>query len=326
MIPEEVLSFIKENSRFLLTSHVNPDGDGLGAAMGMKWALDRLGKESVIVVDSSPPELYRFFANYHWVIPYGAETEGLEKFDAAIIVDAPNLERVGKAVELLNKNVKILSIDHHVSSENFGEVNYLDGTAAATAEMICYVIDALGLPIDAECAEYLYTGILIDTGRFRYSNTSPAVLLAASTLVAAGARPHVIAEHLYYNNTWETTEALGRFLNSIELHLDGKLATAEFNNEILSSDYWKKVDTEGFVNHPLAIRGVEVAAFLREVEPNVTRGSLRAKHDFDVNKLANVFGGGGHAKAAGLTIRAPLAKAKQMLLDETARRMGLGRQ
>ncbi len=322
MVPKEVLSFIKENDRFFLTSHVNPDGDGLGSAMAMKWALNRLGKESVIVIDSKPPVVYQFFANYDWVRPIGPDTDELRKFDTAIIVDAPNIERVGKAAELLNKNAKILSIDHHVSSENFGAVNYLDGAAAATAEMICYVINALGLPIDAECAEYLYTGILIDTGRFRYSNTSPAVLQAACDLVAAGAKPHVIAEHLFYNNTRETTEALGLFLNSIELHLGGKVATAEFGNEILTSDYWKNVDTEGFVNHPLAIRGVEVAAFLREVEPEVTRVSLRSKHDFDVNELASEFGGGGHAKAAGLTINAPLVKAKRMLLGEAAKRMG----
>ncbi len=321
MIPSEVLSFIKDHDRFLISTHINPDGDGLGSAMALKWAILRLGKKAEIVIESDPPKMFDFFANYDWIKTVDEQAGGMGKSNVAIIVDAPTVERIGNAKSLIADDADIICIDHHVSSENFGNVNYIDHTSAASAEMVYRIIKALGLSVEASVAEYIYTGILIDTGRFKFSNTSPAVLAIASELVAAGADPSKISERLYSNNTYETTMALGKLLESIELHLDKKVATCQFDLEFVSSDDWGKVDTEGFVNHALAIQGVEVAALLREPKPGVTRASLRAKHDFDVNELASVFGGGGHAKAAGCTINAPLEEAKKMLLEEIGKRL-----
>ncbi|MBI5814531.1 MAG: bifunctional oligoribonuclease/PAP phosphatase NrnA [Nitrospinae bacterium] len=318
-VPAEALGFVSAHKRFLISTHVNPDGDGIGSAMGLKWALVRLGKEAEIVIESDPPAMYDFFGNYGWVKGIGPATAPLEKFDTVITVDAPNIERLGKAAQLIAGGAKVMVIDHHVSNEKFGDVNYIDETAAASAEMIYRFVRALGLTPDRDCAEYLYSGILIDTGRFRFSNTSPEVLRAGADLVAAGARPHKIAERLFFTNTFETTKGLGKMIESIQLHAGGKVATAEFGLEYINSEEWKKVDTEGFVNHPLAIEGVEVAVFFKEVKPGVTRASLRAKNDFDVNAVAGIFGGGGHAKAAGCTINAPLEEAKKKLLGEIAK-------
>lgn len=320
-VPAEALAFLKTRDRFLISTHVNPDGDGLGSVMALKWALDRLGKSSEIVIESARPPMFDFFANYHWVKRYGDETAGMEKFDTVIIADAPNMERLGEAAKLIADNAAVMVIDHHVTEDVFGSVNYLDETASASAQMVHHVIKSLGLTIDADCAEYLYSGILIDTGRFRFSNTSPDVLMVAAELVAAGVEPSKIAWRLFYDNTFETTKALGKLIEGIELHLDGKVATASFDNAYIQSDAWKKVDTEGFVNYPLAIHGVEVAVLFKENKPGVTRASLRAKNDFDVNELAGVFGGGGHAKASGCTINEPLGKAREILLAEIKRRM-----
>ncbi|VAX22885.1 FIG146085: 3'-to-5' oligoribonuclease A, Bacillus type [hydrothermal vent metagenome] len=324
MVPAKAISFLMDAERFLVLTHINPDGDGLGSAMAMKCLLERLGKKAEIVIDSEPPEMFAFFTNYEWVRQYGVETDGLEPFNTVISVDAPTIERLGDAAKLIADDANILCIDHHVSAKNFADVNYIDGTASATAQMVYYLASELNIAITPETAEYLYTGIVIDTGRFRFSNTTPDVLHVAGELVKAGADPDKISRHLYYNNTLETTQALGKLLETIELHFNGKVATAHFTHAYMLGDHWKNVDTEGFVNHALSIRGVEVAMLLRETKTGITRVSLRAKGGFDVNELAKIFGGGGHAKAAGLTINEPLEKAKKILLDETERTLKAG--
>ena len=320
-VPSEALDFIKRNGRFLISSHVNPDGDGIGAAMALKWALRKLGKEAEIVIDSPAPAIFDYFENYQWVkTPETAVSLG--KFSCVITADVPSLERLGKASDFIADGAKLLVIDHHITGEVFGNINYIDESAAASCEMILTVIKALGLGLDAAVAEYLYTGIVIDTGRFRFSNTTPDVLRASAELVAAGADPAKVCERIFFHNNYESTMALGRMIDSIRLHHDGRIAFASFPLSAIQGAEWKKVDTEGFVNHPLAIQGVEVAALFKEVKPGVTRASLRAKHGIDVNEIAQTFGGGGHAKASGCTINAPLAEAQEILLAEIGKRLG----
>lgn len=320
-VPSEALDFIRRHERFLISSHVNPDGDGIGAAMALKWALLKLGKSAEIVIDSPPPQVFDYFQNYHWVMTV-EQSASLGKFNAVITADAPNLERLGRAAELAAENAEILVIDHHIADEIFGHVNFINENASASCEMILDFIRALGLEPDSSVGDYLYTGIVIDTGRFRFSNTTPEVLRAAAELVAVGADPARVSERIFFNNSYETTMALGAMIDSIRLHHGGRTATAAFPLSSIQAADWKKVDTEGFVNYPLAITGVEVAALFKEVKPTVTRASLRAKHDIDVNEIARVFGGGGHAKASGCTINMPLAQAEGALLAEIAKRLG----
>jgi phosphoesterase RecJ-like protein len=320
-VPSEALEFIRQNGRFLISSHVNPDGDGIGSAMALKWALLKLGKEAEIVIDSPAPATFGYFENYDWVkTPESAAS--LSKFSCVITADVPSLERLGRVVDMIAEGGRILVIDHHITGDVFGHINYIDESASASCEMILTFIKALGLAPDAAVADYLYTGIVIDTGRFRFSNTTSNVLTAAAELVAAGANPSMVSELIFFNNTYETTMALGSMVESIHLHHGGKTATASFPLSFIQGAEWKKVDTEGFVNYPLAIQGVEVAALFKEVKSGLTRASLRAKHGIDVNDIARVFDGGGHAKASGCTINAPLAEAQEMLLAEIEKRYG----
>ncbi|MDH4183710.1 MAG: bifunctional oligoribonuclease/PAP phosphatase NrnA [Nitrospinota bacterium] len=311
----EAVSFIGSHGRFLITSHVNPDGDAIGAAMGVKWALDQLGKESQIIFDSKPPEIFSFLENYQAIGAMEAAA-GVAPFDAAIFVDSPTLERVGLAAGKLAAGARILNVDHHVSNEYFGYANLVEPTMSSSAEMVYQLIIQLGLKPDRICAEYLYTGLIIDTGRFRFSNTSPSTFRMAAELVTAGARPEKISEAIYERNTLATTQALGRFIESLEVHFGGRAAIGSFGYDYISSEEYKEVETEGFVNHALSIHGVDVAAFLKEIGKGKTRASLRSRGKVDVNLLASVFGGGGHERAAGCTIMAPLAEAKARLLSE----------
>jgi len=320
-----VEAFLRDNERFLVSTHLNPDGDGIGAAMAVKWLLVKLGKQAEIALESDAPVSLDFFQDYQWVLKYGKDTEGMGKFSSVIMVDTPSMERAGAVSNLIESGAGILNVDHHVSNERFGSVNLIDLDAASSTQMVYEIIRALGMSIEPACAEYLFTGLVIDTGRFRFSNTTAETFRVASELVTSGAIPSRITERLFYYKTLETTRALGKFIDSIDIHLNGLVATAQFDHDYIRSDEWRKTSSEGFVNHALSIQGVEVAMFLREVENGVTRASLRAKNDFDVNKLAGVFGGGGHAKAAGCTIRFPLAQAKSKLLDATATQMNAAR-
>ncbi|MBF0170685.1 MAG: bifunctional oligoribonuclease/PAP phosphatase NrnA [Nitrospinae bacterium] len=322
-VPSSVVAFLSAHQRYLVSTHVNPDGDGLGSAMALRWALNRSGKRAEVVIESAPPSTYDYFADFAAIgtfergNPFGAESP-----DALVIVDAPTIERLGKVAGLVPAGTPILIIDHHPADQWEGDVLFVESTASSSAELVYRVVKAMGQSVDTAAAVYLYSGLIIDTGRFRFSNTSPSALVAASELVAAGAEPHTISERLFHNNSWETTKALGRLIDTIELHAGGKIATCHFTLDFVTSPEWKKIDTEGFVNHALAIQGVEVAALLREAKPGVTRASLRAKHTVDVNKIAQQFGGGGHAKAAGLTIEAPLMEARATLLAAIEKALG----
>ncbi|MDH5510434.1 MAG: bifunctional oligoribonuclease/PAP phosphatase NrnA [Nitrospinota bacterium] len=316
----EAAGFIREHGRFLITSHVNPDGDGIGAMMGLDWVLRKLGKQSVMVLESPPPEIFGFLAGYSRICSMEGAGD-MSPFDIAILVDSPTMERVGRAVELIAPNAAVLNVDHHISNKYFGQVNLVEPTFSSSAEMIYKLALELGLTPDRDCAEYLYTGMIIDTGRFRFSNTSPATLLTAAALVQAGVRPDKVSEGIYDAKTLETTRALGRFIDSIQIHLGGRAAVGAFEHDFIASEEYRHVETEGFVNHALSIRGVEVAAFLKEVEQGKTRASLRSRGGIDVNRLASVFGGGGHTRAAGCTIMAPLDEARQKLLEQMAKGM-----
>ncbi len=319
--PDPAIRFIEGRSRILVSTHVNPDGDGIGAVLALKWALSQRGVDADIIIESEPPETLGFLANYQWVGRMSEEAGNVAPYDTVIVADAPHTERLGAVKSLISDNAEILIIDHHPTDQPEGTARYINESASSSCELVYNIITAMGLSPDKDCSEYLYTGIIVDTGRFRFSNTSHTVLRIASELVKAGADPNNITERLFYHNTIETTMALGRMINSIKLHLGGKMATACYSHEFVTSEEWKKVDTEGFVNHALAIRGVEVAALLREVKPGVTRASLRSKNDFDVNRLANTLGGGGHSKAAGCTIEEDLSTAIKKLVKAVKERL-----
>lgn len=316
---EKAVSFIKEGDNFLLTSHVNPDGDGIGSILGMLGLLKQLGKRYHVICQDPPQDKLSFLHRYAEIETYTSAMPGAISFDAAIIIDVPHLDRIGDISKLLKPGARILSIDHHVSSEHFGSVNLIVNTAAASAQIVEAIYRRMGVPIDSDSAEALYVGLCVDTGRFRFNNTSHEVFATAQRLTLAGAKPDIIADKLYYNETLANKRALAKTLESIELYQGGKVATAQLDNEFLSSDLGRNIDTEGFVNQPISIEGVEVAILFREMEKKKLRISLRSRTDaVDVNKIAGRFGGGGHKRASGCRMEASIDEAKKSLLAAIA--------
>jgi len=315
------INFIEEKDNFLLTTHINPDGDGLGAILGLVGLLKRLNKKYSIIFHDPPQEKLSFMERINEVRVYDESMTRDGLYDDAIIIDVPHLDRIGDVAKLLKKGAHILNIDHHVSNERYGTSNLIEPSASSSAEIVGSIFERMGVELDHASAQAIYVGLSVDTGRFRFNNTTPEVFRLAEKLIKAGVMPDIVSDKLYYNKNMETTIALGKMLSTIELHNGGRVATGYLDNEFLNSDVGKKVDTEGFVNHPLAINGVEVAFLIQEPVKGQIRVSLRSKTDFDVNKLANVFGGGGHPRASGCRIDGSVQEAKEKLLEATKSRL-----
>lgn len=316
MAIKEAAEFLRNNDNFLLTSHVNPDGDGIGSILGLAGLLRQMGKSFHVICADPPQDKLGFLHAYNIIETFDEAMKGKLSFNAAIIVDVPHMDRVGATATLLKKDAKLLVIDHHISCEHFGTVNLVIPEAAASAQIIAMLYDELGKTFDANSAEALYVGLSIDTGRFRFSNVTPAVFRLAARLVEAGAAPDILADLLYYNDPIETKIGLAKVIESIELHDGGKTAIAWLDYDFMNSEVGKKMDDEGFVNQPLAIKGVQTAFLIREKEKGKLRISLRSRtDDVDVNNLAEKFGGGGHARASGCRMEGvSIDEAKKLLL------------
>jgi phosphoesterase RecJ-like protein len=312
----------EQHDRFLVTSHVNPDGDGLAAMLACGRILRTLGKQVWLVADGLLSPRYAYLPEIETIVPYRDGLEAELPVAHVVTVDVPTLSRLERVARLVPKDAGIVKIDHHPSHDPFGLFNYVDTEVSSTAEMVYRLCMALDVPVDAALATWIYTGIAFDTGRFRFSSTTPGALIIAGEMVQAGANPQRIAEHLFYEYRPATLSLLAATLQSLECLLEGRLAVLSLDHACLSQECYRDEETDGFVDYAVSIQGVEAALFLREHEPEHIRVSLRAKNDFDVRAVAEVFGGGGHRKAAGASLAGPLPDVKARLVAEVLRRLG----
>lgn len=315
---ETAKDFLLGNDQFLVSTHVNPDGDGLGSALALGWLLKKLNKTYTIVVDGKKPQKFGFLHNYDSIESLSSDHLANLKssLKSLCVVDSPTLERIGKIRDLLPPKIGILNVDHHVSNAMFGFSNLVDAESSSSSQIVYNLVKRFGFPIDRHLAEYIYTGICVDTGRFHFSSTSADTFRVAAELVEAGVEPSEVGNALYFDNHPATLNGLGVMLSSMEIHFQGRVASAVFGYDYLRTDAGQDMDTEGFVNYPLSIRGVDVSILLHENQPNQYRVSLRSKNKIDVNEVAGVFRGGGHKLAAGCRLEGVYADVLKRLLDE----------
>src|SRR5919198_2397727 len=287
------------SDHFLVASHVNPDGDGLASMLACGRILRTLGKQVWLVADGFLSPRYAYLPEIETVAPYRDGLEAELPVAHAITVDVPVLSRLERVGRMVPRPAAILKIDHHPSDDHFGRLNYVDTDVSSTTELVYRLCVGLRIPFDPALATWLYTGIAFDTGRFRFSSTTPNALLIAGEMVRAGANPQLIAEQLFYEYRPTTLSLLAATLQSLECVLNGRVAVLALDYAQLGQARYRDEDADGFVDYAVSLQGVEVALFLREHEPGQVRVSLRAKHDFDVRAVAEIFGGGGHRKAAG---------------------------
>jgi bifunctional oligoribonuclease and PAP phosphatase NrnA len=309
------------SDHFLVTSHVNPDGDGLASMLACGRILRSLGKQVWLVTDGFLSPRYGYLPQIDTVVSYRQGLEAELPVANVITVDVPTLSRLERVAHLVPRDAAILKIDHHPSDDHFGRFNYVDTAASSTAELVYRLCVGLGLSFDAALGTWIYTGIAFDTGRFRFSSTTPDALIIAGEMVRAGANPQLIAEQLFYEYRPATLSLLASTLQSLERVVDGRVSILSLDHTVLGQARYRDEDADGFVDYAVSLQGVEVALFLREHEPGQIRVSLRAKHGFDVRAVAEVFGGGGHRKAAGARMTGTLAEVKARLVGEIQRRL-----
>ena len=299
----ETAAELKAHERIVLTAHVNPDGDAIGSSLGLMHALKALGKEVQVFIDDDIPAAFSVLPGYELI---GKPAEGQTiPADLLVALDV-SLDRIGLVKEAVT--APTLNIDHHITNDGQADKLYLDGTAAATAEIIYHLLEELGAACDKDIAMCLYTGLATDTGWFRFSNTTPATMRAAADLLACGAVPHVISESLE-QRPYEEVQNLAAAMQKIELVADGKVAGICLDYAALQ----EHEAPEGLIGMVRVIEGVDIAFTLKEKEPGLCRVSLRSK-GIDVTKIALRFGGGGHVRAAGCSIEKNCVEARSDLL------------
>jgi phosphoesterase RecJ-like protein len=304
---KEILDFLRSDDATLVVTHFFPDGDAIGSLVAFSGMLDQLGVEHIIAVDDACPEKYSFMPGFNRIRNLRRDPE-TRHFARLVILDAGALPRIGSAQQCIGPETRILNIDHHFSGQPYGHLNLVDVEAAATAEILYRLCVDLGLEIDQQIAYGLFVGILTDTGRFRFANTTSKALAICGELVKRGVDAGWTTENIYYNLPFELVQALARALASIELHFGGLVC-------LLSLDRSHFVaDTEGFVEYASSIKGVALAAFVCEMEERLYKVSLRSRSPVDVSEVARQFGGGGHIKAAGFRFHGEKSQLAALLL------------
>jgi len=310
---ENIRTLINRNKTFLLIAHVDPDGDCVGSMLSFAALLEKMGKEVGCYIPGGVSEKYKKFSRLESIL--SEEDINRFKFEAVFVLDTPTLERAGGIITH-EKDAVIVNIDHHPTNMRFGSINYIkDKTASTTILVYHFLSFAYSESITPEIADYLYLGIVTDTGCFRFQNTDAEALSVASELIGYGARASEITREFFYMKKFRSVKLLSCVLANLQLFEDGKVAVMELTNSMLDEFNAELEDTEGFIDYAGSIEGVELTAFLREINTKRVRASLRSLGDLDVSSLAERYGGGGHKNAAGLTFDHGLERSRELVID-----------
>lgn len=306
-IPKEIVSLLIKEKVFLIATHINPDGDAIGSALALSSALESMGKKVHVYNRDRVPGFYQFMPG-HKRFKTTLKKALFEK-PVLILLDCNSAERA--AIEKYSFRISAV-IDHHETEAFFGDIRWVVPAAAATGLMVYYLIKALGVALTRDMSADLYTAIAVDTGTFRYSNTSSDVLKVSAKLIEAGANPAFISECLY--ERWERNrfDLLVMTLNNLEIK--NEVAMMYITKDMFKKTEATHEDTESFSNFPRTIRSVKISALFRDIGDGFWKVSLRSKGGVNVASIAELFGGGGHKNAAGFKVRGGLKSVKEKLL------------
>jgi phosphoesterase RecJ-like protein len=295
---------IRTRQRFVLSSHVRPDGDAIGSQVAMAFALWQLGKDVRLVNRDAPPGPLLVF-------PGVSKIEVADRIDdpgdAVIVMECGDLSRTG--VEGFERGF-VINIDHHLGNTDYGALNWFDGSAAACGEMVFDLVKELGVELTPEIATHVYVAIITDTGSFHYSSISPRTFDICRQCVEAGIDPPSIARAIFDSNNLGRLKLFGAVLSKMELDPSGRVATVYVDQKLAAECGGTYEDTEGIVNLPLTVKEIQAVAFFKEAGPNDWRISMRSKGEVDVNAIAKEYGGGGHKNASGCSATGSLGELK----------------
>lgn len=318
--------FLARHQRFLLTTHVNPDGDGLGSEAAMALWLGALGKQVAILNDSPVPDAFDFLTRHTPMDTFepGVADRRFTEADALVVLDTSNRQRIGRLAPLLDQYpIPLAVVDHHVThARGFGQVNVIEAEASATGEIVFDLIRESGMPITRDIAEALYVALMTDTGSFRFSNTDTHAHRMAAELLSHGLEPQRLHSMVHSRASAGRLRFFGEVLSTLELQQGGKLVILEAAPEQFQKHGLVGADTDGLVDFPRSIAGAEVVVLFSEVEPGKVKVSMRSTGRVSVDGVAGALGGGGHAHAAGVLLRGTREQARARILPELERLIG----
>jgi phosphoesterase RecJ-like protein len=311
----EVCAAIKKYNDFLITVHTSPEGDALGAEISFYNLIRKLGKNAVIINNDKVPYGYGFLPGVKLIHLLNKRLENV-KFDCFVVLDCADLKRTGEVYKLNKYNKPVLNIDHHISNQVFGDINWVDPSSSSCSEMIFKLYKKLRQRINKETALALYTGIMTDTGSFHYSNTSSFTFEAASELLKYGINVSWVYRNIYENIPLGEVKLLIRLLERIKFYCRGKIVEFRIDQRSFRA---RKVSidlADQLLNFGRTIKGVQVVVLFKENLGGKNRlgVNLRSQGKVDVNKIASFFGGGGHKSASGCTLVGDIKKIEKSII------------
>jgi len=318
---QEFLEVLRKAPKVALFSHVSPDGDCLGSMLAIGLALEEMGKEVSFYNPNPVPSNLMFLPGSSRISQQLPDPQP----ETLVFVDCTDLGRVNLLTSDISKVSTILNLDHHISNQHFGHINWVDAQASAVGELALTLINLLGAEIDIDIATNLYTAIVTDSGCFQYGNTTAQTHRLTAELLDLGIDLVSIHHEIFDQKPLSQIKLLQHALTGLEIHAEGQLALMTLSLEDFQKSGAEQELSEGLVNHARSIVGVEAAVLLKEAGPLEIKAGLRSNLWLNVNEIATKFGGGGHNRAAGCTFRVPIEDAKQSIVSAIEEALRIGR-
>ncbi|MGE5614535.1 MAG: DHH family phosphoesterase [Bacillota bacterium] len=317
-----IASELKVSRSVVILPHEAADGDAIGSSLALAFILSRMGKKVKVMMEEEIPYIYDFLPGKEFC---GAASDEKCSFDLAMALDCGDMERLGSRKEIFACTPKTVNIDHHLTNTQFADLNYVDTASSATGEIIYELMKLLGQELDKDIAECLYVAISTDTGGFRYGNTTPLTHRIAADLLETGIDVAGISQKVFDITSSGKVKLMGAAIQSLELLEDGRIAIMSVSGETIMNTGASEADSDGIINTARNIRGVEVAAMLRQTDKDGIKVNLRSNSYVDVSAIAGRYSGGGHKCAAGFTTGGSLEQVKEMLIKDLKEALVNGR-
>ncbi len=307
----EIVKLIAQAGGIAIFPHVSADGDAIGSSLALALALKNAGKKVIVYLEENIPTVYRFLPGTELACFYDTQDEVM---DINIALDTGDVGRLGTRGDAFFEAPCTINIDHHVTNTKFALLNFVDDMSASTGEIVYTLLKKLKLGIDRDIAACLYTAVSTDTGGFKYSNTTSETHRIASELLATGIDIGELSQRIFDNTTYTKLKLTQKAIELLELHENAKLAAVAISQADLQATGAKDEDCDGIVNIGRSIEGVEVSVLVKEKNAEEVRVNLRSKTHVDVSEVAAAFGGGGHKRAAGCTVKGSLQEVKEQMI------------
>ena len=313
---QKIIEAIKEARYIVMSCHMEPDGDAVGALVALGLGLKKAGKTVSLFCPSRFSRVYHFLKGHELINT--AQAFDYRVFDMGIVLDCSNISRIGRLKDYFEKLPVLINVDHHETNDRFGDICYVDAKASSTAEIVYEILQKLEIEIDYDIAVAIYAGIVADTGSFRFPNTNDRAFEISSEMIKIGVKPFDVAEYLFGDYRIGRLRLMNYALDSLEVSPDGHISLMVVTKDMLRETGTMPEDAKGLISYALHVKDIEVAALIQEEGPCFYHVSLRSNRCYDVAAMALRYGGGGHKNAAGFQIQTTLPKLKALLWDMSA--------